>query len=350
MRFGVFLVAGRYPGQDDRAALRRAVDAVVAAEAAGFDDVWIAEHHFMSYGTCPSAITFAAHALGRTSRIGVGTAVCVLSTTHPVALAEQVALLDHVADGRLRLGVGRGGPWVDLEVFGTGLRRYEHGFAESLDLLLAGLTRPSIRADGEHFRFREVTMVPRARSRPPVVVACTSMATVEVAAARGLPMLLGMHLGDEEKLGMLDRYATAARAAGHDPTTVEHVSAVLAHVADTRAGAVAELRAAMPGWLAEGLAGYQPLDGRPRSRRDPAAYTDLLCALHPVGSPDECVAHLRASADRTGIRHVIMMVEGTGSADRTMATIARLGAQVLPRLRERGRGGIVSSPAVAGSD
>jgi alkanesulfonate monooxygenase SsuD/methylene tetrahydromethanopterin reductase-like flavin-dependent oxidoreductase (luciferase family) len=106
VRFGVFLLAGRFPGQDDTAALRRALDAVEAAEAAGFDDAWIAEHHFISYGICPSAITFAAHALGRTSRINLGTAVSVLSTTHPVALAEQVALLDQLTDGRLRLGVG----------------------------------------------------------------------------------------------------------------------------------------------------------------------------------------------------------------------------------------------------
>jgi alkanesulfonate monooxygenase SsuD/methylene tetrahydromethanopterin reductase-like flavin-dependent oxidoreductase (luciferase family) len=113
VRFGVFLLAGRYPGQDDGAALRRAMDAVLAAEAAGFDDAWIAEHHFMSYGTCPSAITFAAHALGRTTRIGVGTAVSVLSTTHPVALVEQVALLDQLTGGRLLLGVGEvGRGWI----------------------------------------------------------------------------------------------------------------------------------------------------------------------------------------------------------------------------------------------
>jgi len=75
--------------------------------------------------------------LGRTSRIGVGTAVSVLSTTHPVALAEQWSMLDAVSGGRLWLGVGRGGPWQDLEVFGTGLGRYETGFEECLDLLLA---------------------------------------------------------------------------------------------------------------------------------------------------------------------------------------------------------------------
>lgn len=54
----------RVAGQDEGTALRRAREAVRCAEAAGFDDAWIAEHHFLSYGTCPSAITFAAHALG----------------------------------------------------------------------------------------------------------------------------------------------------------------------------------------------------------------------------------------------------------------------------------------------
>jgi alkanesulfonate monooxygenase SsuD/methylene tetrahydromethanopterin reductase-like flavin-dependent oxidoreductase (luciferase family) len=343
VRLGVFLLAGRFPGQDDRDALLRTRDAVVAAEAAGFDDAWIAEHHFTAYGTCPSAITFAAHALGHTSRIGIGTAVSVLSTTHPVALAEQVALLDHLADGRLHLGVGRGGPWVDLEVFGTGLARYEHGFAESLDLLLACLTRQRVAAAGERFAFREVAIVPSLARPIPMTVACTSLATVELAAARGLPMLLGMQMSDDDKIAMLDHYAMAARAAGRDPVGVPHIATVLAHVADSRDQAVIELRAAMPGWLADGLAGYQPVDDRPGPRRDPWQYTDLLCGLHPVGTPEDCVDRLRAGAERTGIRHVIMMVEGGGGHMATLANIARLGAEVVPRLRD------LSSRAVPGS-
>jgi alkanesulfonate monooxygenase SsuD/methylene tetrahydromethanopterin reductase-like flavin-dependent oxidoreductase (luciferase family) len=313
-------------------ALRRAMRAVECAEQAGFDDAWIAEHHFMSYGTCPSAITFAGHALGRTSRIAVGTAVSVLSTTHPVALAEQTALLDQLSGGRLRLGVGRGGPWVDLEVFGTGLHRYQDGFAESLDLLLGCLTRERMAADGEHFAFREVSMVPRPGSDPPVAVACTSPATVEIAATRGLPMLLGMHIDDAEKADMVRHYATSAVAAGRDPD-VAHVSTVLAHVADDRQDAVRELRASMPAWLGPGLAGYRPIDDRPRPRRDPHAYTEMLCDIHPVGHPEQCAERLLASAECTGIRHVIMMVEGGGTPERTDTNIARLGAEVLPHLR-----------------
>ncbi|MEV5297552.1 LLM class flavin-dependent oxidoreductase [Amycolatopsis methanolica] len=332
MRFGVFVLAGRFPGQDDGEVLARSLDVVERAEAAGFDDAWVAEHHFMSYGVCPSAVTFAAHALGRTRRITVGTAVSVLSSAHPVALAEQAAMLDRVSGGRFRLGVGRGGPWVDLEVFGTGLDRYERGFAEGLDLLAQALSSATVGAAGEFFAFRDVPLVPRPVSLPPVTVACTSRETVELAAARGLPMLLGMHIGDEEKAAMVAHYGKAAAAAGQDPSA-PHVSAVLAHVGDSRAAAEAELRASMPGWLREGLAGYVPVDGRPYRPRDAAEYTELLCRLHPVGSPRTCADRLAAAAERTGIAHTILFVEGAGARERVLANVTRLGAEVLPLLR-----------------
>jgi alkanesulfonate monooxygenase SsuD/methylene tetrahydromethanopterin reductase-like flavin-dependent oxidoreductase (luciferase family) len=221
-------------------------------------------------------------------------------------------------------------------VFGTGLDRYEHGFAEGLDLLLAGLSGPTVAGTGERFRFREVAVVPEARTRPhpPVVLACTSPATVDLAAARGLPMLLGLQCGDPDRVALLARYAASASAAGREPGQIGHIATVLAQVADSRADAVALLRAAMPGWLAAGLAGYRPVDGRARPRRDPHEYTDLLCDLHPVGSPADCVRRLRASAATTGIRHVLMLVEGCGDPGRTMANIARLGAEVLPLLRD----------------
>lgn len=325
MRIGLFLLAARFPGQTHAEVLRRTVEAAVTAEQAGFDDVWLAEHHFMSYGVCPSAVTLAAYVLGRTERVAVGTAVSVLSTTHPVALAEQAALLDQVGGGRFRLGVGRGGPWVDLEVFGTGLDRYESGFAESLDLLLAALTQDRV-AGGGRFPFREVAIVPRPLTGPPVLVACTSGATAELAARRGLPMLLGMHADDEEKRAMVAHYGRYGEAAGH-------LAAGVAYVADTRAEARRVLRAAMPRWLGPGLAGYVPVDGRPRRRRDPEEYAALLCRIHPVGTADDCVATLRETVERTGVRRFALLVEGAGDPALTRENIRRLGAEVLPRLR-----------------
>ncbi|MBB5130386.1 alkanesulfonate monooxygenase SsuD/methylene tetrahydromethanopterin reductase-like flavin-dependent oxidoreductase (luciferase family) [Thermocatellispora tengchongensis] len=328
MRIGVFLVAAGFPGRAPGQVLADTVEAIVAAEAAGFDDAWIAEHHFMSYGVCPSAATLAGVALGRTSRIEVGTAVSVLSTHHPVALAEQAAVLHHASGGRFRLGVGRGGPWVDLEVFGTGAERYERGFPESLDLLLAALRRPSVGAGGDFFRFREVAMVPGIGGAYAPVVACTSEATLALAAERGLPMLLGMHAPDAEKAAMIAAYERRG------PAGLPHVAAAVGHVADTTQAAVRELTAAMPTWLGPGLASHRPLDDRPRPMRDPHAYTRELCAMHPVGSPEHCVARIAETAERTGLRHLILMVEGAGEQARTLENIARLGAEVLPAVRE----------------
>jgi alkanesulfonate monooxygenase SsuD/methylene tetrahydromethanopterin reductase-like flavin-dependent oxidoreductase (luciferase family) len=194
----------------------------------------------------------------------VGTAVSVLSAWHPVALAEQAALLDQVSGGRFRLGVGRGGPWLELEVFGTGLDRYERGFPEGLDLLLAALSGRPVSAAGEFFSFREVTIVPgpRTRPHPPVVVAATTSATAALAASRGLPMLLGLHADDPGKRAMMDHYTAVAARHGVPPAD-GHVAAVVAQVADTRAEARQLLRTWLPRWLGPGLAGYVPVDGRP---------------------------------------------------------------------------------------
>ncbi|KEF06389.1 MULTISPECIES: LLM class flavin-dependent oxidoreductase [Streptomyces] len=342
MRVGAFILAAQFPGQGQGEALHRAVRSAEVAEEAGLDAVWLAEHHFMPYGVCPSATTLAALLLGRTHRIGVGTSVSVLPTQHPVALGEQAALLHLISGGRFTLGVGRGGPWVDLEVFGTGLDAYEKHFPESLDLLLRWLREPRVGAAGERHSFREVAVVPRAceslemPAGPPVVLACTSAGSVRLAAERGLPMLLGMHCGDEEKAEMVALWRRLSLAAGRDPADVaaaEHVSAGVVQVGDTRQGAAEVLTKAMPGWLRRGLAAHETVDGRYRAMRDPLAYTELLCDLHPVGPPRLCADRLAASAARTGIRRFALLVEGSGDLAATEENVRRLGAEVLPLLR-----------------
>jgi alkanesulfonate monooxygenase SsuD/methylene tetrahydromethanopterin reductase-like flavin-dependent oxidoreductase (luciferase family) len=340
MQVGAFVLAAQFPGQGQGETLHRAVRSAVAAETAGLDSVWLAEHHFVPYGVCPSAVTLAALLLGRTRRIGVGTAVSVLPTTHPVALGEQAALLHIASGGRFTLGVGRGGPWVDLEVFGAGLAAYEEGFPESLDLLLRWLSSARVGADGPRFAFREVAVVPRpdeleGSAGPPVVVACTSARSVRLAAERGLPMLLGMHAGDEEKAQMVASWRAQARAAGHSPDLVMgagHVSAGVVQIADSREAAVEALSKAMPGWLQRGLAAHETVDGRTRAMRDPMDYTELLCGLHPVGPPGLCADRLLATAERTGISRFALLAEGSGDLALTEENLARLGSDVLPQL------------------
>ncbi|MEW2306373.1 LLM class flavin-dependent oxidoreductase [Streptomyces sp. NPDC006655] len=346
MRVGSFVLAAQFPGQGQGEALHRAVRTAEVSEEAGLDAVWLAEHHFVPYGTCPSAITLAALLLGRTRRLRVGTAVSVLPTVHPVALGEQTALLHVTSGGRFTLGVGRGGPWVDLEVFGSGLEAYEHGFPESLDLLTRWLREPAVSADGPRFSFREVPVVPRPSEAltedlteapgPEVVVACTSPSSVRLAAERGLPMLLGMHVGDEEKAEMVGLWKQHARAAGRSGDEIAgaaHVSAGVCQIADSRTDAAETLTKAMPGWLKQGLEAHVTVDGRMRSMRDPLAYTELLCGLHPVGTPRLCADRLAATSERTGISRFALLTEGSGDLAATEENVRRLGTEVLPHLR-----------------
>ncbi|GHH80844.1 alkanal monooxygenase [Streptomyces sulfonofaciens] len=343
MRVGTFVLAGQYPGQRQGEALHRAVRTAEVSEESGLDAVWLAEHHFVPYGTCPSAATLAALLLGRTRRIQVGTAVSVLPTLHPVALGEQTALLHIASGGRFSLGVGRGGPWVDLEVFGTGVEAYEKGFPESLDLLLRWLREPRVAADGAHYAFREVSVVPRAAEPsgpvpspgPEVLVACTSPGSVRLAAERGLPMLLGMHCDDQEKAGMVALWRAHAHATGRSDEEIRaagHVSAGIVQIADRTADAERTLLRAMPGWFRQGLGAHVTVDGRPRPMRDPLPYTELLCGLHPVGTPELCADRLAATAQRTGISRFALLAEGSGDLSSTEENVRRLGAEVLPQL------------------
>lgn len=315
MRVGLFLVSPQWPGTTPAQALAETVRVAVLADELGFDEVRLAEHHFMSYGVCPSAITLAAHLLARTTRIAVGTAVSVLPTTHPVALSEQVALLDALAPGRVRLGVGRGGPWRELAVLGD-LGRFEHGFADDLDMLMRALRGGSA---------GDVALVPPPDGASEVHVAATSDATVDLAARRGLPLLLGMHADEAEKAAALARWSDLAGSSG------DHVGVGIAHVEDTRAAAEATVRRELPRWLGPGLAGYVRHDGAPRQPRDPEDYADLLVRLHPVGTADDVVDHLAVHAAATGLDRIALMVQTTGDPGRTTATLEALAA-VLPRL------------------
>ncbi len=232
-------------------------------------------------------------------------------------------------------------------MFGAGLAAYEQGFPESLDLLMRWLREPSVAGTGDRFAFREVPVVPRPSEAlsdapgPEVVVACTSPASVRLAAERGLPMLLGMHVGDEEKAEMVALWRQLARAAGRPAEEIRgvaHVSAGVCQIADRRADAVEALVKAMPGWLRQGLGAHVTVDDRERRMRDPLAYTELLCGLHPVGTPRLCVDRLAATSERTGISRFALLVEGSGDLAATEENVRRLGAEVLPTSAELDRG------------
>ncbi len=109
MRFGYFLPYIRPALSTPMAQVYRdAAEQIECVEAAGFDVIWFPEHHFTHNYCAPAPLMSVIDAARRTRRIRVGTSVIVTPFYHPLILAEQIALADHLVEGRLEVGVVRG--------------------------------------------------------------------------------------------------------------------------------------------------------------------------------------------------------------------------------------------------
>lgn len=115
---------------------RLATEQIRHAERLGFDSAWIAQHHFHEHeGGLPSPLVFLAHAAAHTERIRLGTAIITLPMENPLRVAEDAAVLDLLADGRLEVGFGSGGTPTSFLPFGLTSERRAEVFAEHLHLI-----------------------------------------------------------------------------------------------------------------------------------------------------------------------------------------------------------------------
>src|SRR5258705_2581396 len=85
----------------------RAIEMALAAESLNFNNIWLAEHHFSTYGYLSRPLQLATYLAGRTTRIRVGTAVVVVPLHHPLVVAEEIATLSLLAPGRLDIALVR---------------------------------------------------------------------------------------------------------------------------------------------------------------------------------------------------------------------------------------------------
>ncbi len=109
------------------------------AEPLGFDSVWSVEHHFDDYTMCPDVLQFLSYMAGRTKHVKLGSMVVVLPWHDPVRVAEQISLLDHMADGRFILGLGRGLARIEYEGFRLDQNEGRNLFVEYAELILNSL-------------------------------------------------------------------------------------------------------------------------------------------------------------------------------------------------------------------
>src|SRR5215204_1155422 len=109
------------------------------AEPLGFESIWSVEHHFTDYTMCPDVLQFLTYMAGRTSTVKLGSMVLVLPWHDPVRAAEQIVMLDHMSNGRLILGLGRGTGKVEFDGFRTDMAIARQQFKEAAEAILGAL-------------------------------------------------------------------------------------------------------------------------------------------------------------------------------------------------------------------
>jgi len=216
---------------------------VVRAEEVGFTHFWTVEHHFQvgfAHSSAPEVLYGAISQ--RTSKIRIGHAVVLLPFpyNHPVRVAERVAILDILSNGRVEVGTGRSATQVKLGGFGIPYKETRARWEEAIDVITKIWKSPdgTFAHKGRYFDIPERTVVPMPiqKPHPPMWVACTGEDTHELAGRLGLGLLSFTLLVSPAKLGQRVRaYRAAVKDAKPYGAFVNNKAGAFAltHVADT---------------------------------------------------------------------------------------------------------------------
>ena len=162
------------------------------AEPLGFESIWGVEHHFTDYTMCPDVLQFLAYMAGRTEKVQLGSMVVVLPWHDPMRVAEEVAMLDQLSDGRLILGIGRGLARVEYEGFRLDMSKSRAQFIESAQCLLGGLESGYCEYEGEFIKQprRDIRPQPCRSFRGRTYAAAISPESSRIMAELGVGMLI----------------------------------------------------------------------------------------------------------------------------------------------------------------
>ena len=162
------------------------------AEAAGFDSVWVGEHHNNPILHPAPLIALAAIA-SRTTRVKLGTGVLLLPLYHPMMVAEEGAMVDMISGGRLILGIGAGYAPEEFSAFGCSLKERGSRLEEGASLLCRLWTEEHVTHRGQHYHLEDATVAPRPvqRPRPPIWFGAWAKAAIRRAARLGDAWFIG---------------------------------------------------------------------------------------------------------------------------------------------------------------
>jgi luciferase family oxidoreductase group 1 len=309
-------------------ALAATVRLAQTAEGLGYARYWLAEHHNMPAVAATSPPVLIAYLAGQTSRIRLGSGGVMLPNHAPLAVAEQFALLEAAAPGRIDLGLGRApgsDPVTSVALRGPAGRTDAdiENFPQYLDDVAALMSSGGVKVSfpGRNLWDQDYVLkaTPAAAGEPTLWLLGSSLYSAHLAAAKGLPYVFAHHFsgqGTEQALSVYrDEFQPSDLAS--EPTTFLTVNAA---VAPTRAEAEALIlpQLHMMAWLRTG----QPLraldlveDAQQRQLTDQQqALVDEGLARAIVGTPREAADQVRGLAEKFGVDEV--MVHPVASAFR----------------------------------
>ena len=215
MKFGVFyehqLPRPWAEGAEHRL-LQDALDQIEIADRIGLDHVWEVEHHFLEeYSHSSAPEVFLAAASQRTSRIRLGHGIVAMPPgyNHPARVAERIATLDLVSNGRVEFGTGETSSNLELGGFGVERAQKREQWSEALDVVTRMFVEePFAGYEGRYVQMpvRNVIPKPMQRPHPPLWVACSRRETIHLAATKGIGALSFAFVEPSEAKEFVDDY------------------------------------------------------------------------------------------------------------------------------------------------
>lgn len=298
-----------------------AMDQIRWADTQGFDAVVLSEHHVSEEGYLPSPLVMAGAVAACTDRIAITLAALVAGLHHPIRLAEDLAVLDHLAGGRLVVVFGIGYRPIEFEVFGADRSRRGPLLEELVEILRTAWT-------GELFDFQGSTVVVRPRPLTPggpmLAVGGSVAASARRAARLGLPLFASDHHPELAKI-----YAEECERLGHQGGWAAIPSGpIFVHVTHdperdwARIGPLAMADA-------EIMRSWQTTGNRALTDSEATTLEELRAeGRYLVVTPDECV-------ELCAEHHTLTLHPLMGGLDPDLAwqSLELIADQVLPRVR-----------------
>ena len=215
MRFGIFyehqLPRPWTPGLEQKL-FQDALDQVELADKLGFDNVWEVEHHFLeeySHSSAPEVFLAACSQRTKQIRLGHGIVLMPPGYNHPARVAERIATLDLVSNGRVEFGTGESSALLELGGYGVPVAEKRNAWREAVEQcanILAMDPYPGF--EGQYFSMPARNLVPKPVQKPPppLWVACSNRETIKLAARLGIGALTFAFVDPAEAKQWVDDY------------------------------------------------------------------------------------------------------------------------------------------------